>query len=177
MVIRHWLASGCIACFLLYSCTKDNKTEESHEVFMPGSSKFIGVKVSTYTDTTGALIVYSNQALVNEDSNRSMVFTGSSQAVSYVDGASVANTLWADSLEADLDNKRLNASGNCLLVNVEGDSFTTSKIFFTSDSLSSFQPTKAVFGPRSERNIVLEPGEHLLDSFVYTSSKTLLWKQ
>ena len=74
------------------------------------------------------------------------------------------------------DNKRLSASGHCLLVNAEGDSFVTSQIFFGSDSLSSFHPTRATFGPRSERNIVLEPGQHLLDSFVYTSSKTLLWK-
>ena len=36
-----------------------------------------------------------------------MVFTGSSQALSYVDGASVPNT-WADLLEGS-DNKRLSA--------------------------------------------------------------------
>ena len=96
--------------------------------------------------------------------------------MSYAEESSASNTLWADTLSADLDNNRLKANGHCILVNMEGDSFQPPQIFFTKDSLSSFHPTRAVFSPRSERNIVLEPGEHLLDSFVYTSSKTLLWK-
>lgn len=124
-----------------------------------------------------SLVLFSNQALLNEASARSMIFTGSGQALSYAEASSLPNTLWADTLEADLDNNRLNASGQCLLVTVEGDSFETSQIFFANDSLSSFSPTRAVFSPRSERNIVLEPGEHLLDSFVYRASKTLLWKR
>ena len=73
--------------------------------------------------------MYSNQALVNEDSNRSMVFTGSSRALSYVDGASVPNTLWADSLEADLDNKDLmpavTAFGQC-----EGDLYNVKNLLY-----------------------------------------------
>ena len=158
------------------SCHRVDESNQFQEVHSLGSSKFIGVRLNTYTDTTAGLVVFSEQALVGEASSRSMVFTGSSQAKSYVEGSTTPNILWADTLMADLDNKRLNASGHCLLVNMEGDSFLTSQIFFASDSLSSFYPTRAVFSPRSERNIVLEPGEHLLDSFVYTSSKTLLWK-
>tara|TARA_Y100000385_G_C13095938_1_gene641304 strand:+ start:208 stop:723 length:516 start_codon:yes stop_codon:yes gene_type:complete len=167
---------GIAICALIYSCRGVGESSQFQEVHPLGSSKFIGVRLNTYTDTTVALVVFSEQALVDEASSRSMVFTGSSQAMSYVEGSSPPNTLWADTLRADLDNKRLNASGHCLLVNVEGDSFLTAQIFFASDSLSSLYPTRAVFSPRSERNIVLEPGEHLLDSFVYTSSKTLLWK-
>ena len=160
----------------MYSCHSVEESNQSQKVHALGSSKFIGVRLNTYTDTTAGLIVFSEQALVDEESSRAMVFSGSSRARSYVEGSTTPNTLWADTLTADLDNKRLNASGHCLLVNVEGDSFVTSEIFFASDSLSSFHPTRAVFSSRAERNIVLEPGEHLLDSFVYTSSKTLLWK-
>lgn len=161
---------------LISSCHGVEESNLSQEIHALGSSKFKGVKLNTYSDTTAGLVVFSEQALVDEESSRSMVFTGSSQAMSYVEGSRTPNTLWADTLMADLDNNRLNASGHCLLVNVEGDSFVTSEIFFASDSLSSFHPTRAVFSPRAERNIVLEPGEHLLDSFVYTSTKTLLWK-
>ena len=173
---RHYLFIGIAFCTLISSCHGVEKSNQSQEVLLPESSKFIGVRLNTYTDTTAGLVVFSEQALVDEASSRSMVFTGSSQAISYVEASSPPNTLWADTLKADLDNKRLSASGHCLLVNAEGDSFVTSQIFFGSDSLSSFHPTRATFGPRSERNIVLEPGQHLLDSFVYTSSKTLLWK-
>ncbi len=175
-MIRHCPFFGIAFCALIFSCHGVEESSQSQEVHVLGSSKFIGVRLNTYTDTTAGLVVFSEQALVDEESSRSMVFTGSSQAESYVEGSTTPNTLWADTLTADLDNKRLNASGHCLLVNVEGDTFVTSEIFFASDSLSSFHPTRAVFSPRAERNIVLEPGEHLLDSFVYTSSKTLLWK-
>lgn len=175
-MIRHCWLIGFSFCALIFSCHGVEHPHQSQEVHALGSSKFIGVRLKTYTDTTAGLVVFSEQALVDEESSRSMVFTGSSRAESYVEGSTTPNTLWADTLTADLDNKRLNASGHCLLVNVEGDTFVTSEIFFASDSLSSFDPTRAVFSPRAERNIVLEPGEHLLDSFVYTSSKTLLWK-
>lgn len=175
-MIRYCLFFGVALCALTSSCHGVEESNQSQEVHALESSKFIGVRLNTYTDTTVGLVVFSEQALVDEASSRSMVFTGSSQARSYVEGSTSPNTLWADTLNADLDNKRLNASGHCLLVNVEGDSFATSELFFASDSLSSFHPTRAVFGSRAERNIVLEPGEHLLDSFVYTSSKTLLWK-
>lgn len=175
-MIRHCWLIGFSFCALIFSCHGVEHPHQSQEVHPLGSSKFIGVRLKTYTDTTAGLVVFSEQALVDEVSSSSMVFTGSSKAVSYVEGSTSHNTLWADTLKADLEGKRLNANGHCLLVNIEGDSFVTSELFFASDSLSSFQPTRAVFGSRSERNIVLEPGEHLLDSFIYTSSKTLLWK-
>ena len=175
-VIRYFLFIGIAICALLFSCHGVGESNQSQEVHALGSSLFKGVKVHTYTDTTAVLLVSSDQALVDEESSRSMIFTGSSQAMSYAEESSASNTLWADTLSADLDNNRLKANGHCILVNMEGDSFSTPQIFFTNDSLSSFHPTRAVFSPRSERNIVLEPGEHLLDSFVYTSSKTLLWK-
>ena len=176
-MIRPWILNGILICLLLSSCDGGSKGNDPQEVHLIGSSKFSGVRLHTFTDTNSGLVIFSEKALLNEDSSRSMIFTGSSQAMSYAEESSPPNILWADTLEADLDNKKLNASGHCLLVNMEGDSFVTSQIFFASDSLSSFHPTKAVFSPRSERNVVLEPGKHLLDSFVYTSSKTLLWKQ
>jgi len=176
-VIGRWLFKALTTCLLLYSCRADHLGGPTPGLHPPGTSKFTGVGVYTYIDTMESLVLFSNQALLNEASARSMIFTGSGQALSYAEASSLPNTLWADTLEADLDNNRLNASGQCLLVTVEGDSFETSQIFFANDSLSSFGPTRAVFSPRSERNIVLEPGEHLLDSFVYRASKTLLWKR
>ena len=76
-VIRHYLFYGIAFCALMPSCHGVEESNQSQEVHALESSKFIGVRLNTYTDTTAGLVVFSDQALVDEESSRSMVFTGS----------------------------------------------------------------------------------------------------
>ena len=174
MEMRLLMVYGLFA-HLLIAC-KEAPTPHDGLLFPPGKSHLAKVRVLNYTDSFQTLSVEANFAEVQDKSTESMFFTGNTQMISYPSDGIEPNMLWADSLRANFRSETLLSAGNCVLVTSEGDTFETSNLYFGQDSLSSRHNTRAVFNSRAERNVVLDPGEHILDSFVYTSSTIQLWK-
>ena len=165
-----------VLALLLLTCTKDSSSPD-RPLTIPGGSHLTQVKVYNYSDSFRVSQITADHAEVQDKGTRDMFFAGNTETSSYSEGSSNPNRLWADSLRANFTSETLLANGHCVLVTAEGDTFETSNLYFGQDSLASRHTTRAVFSSRAERSVVLDPGEHNLDSFVYTSSTIQLWNK
>lgn len=166
----------CVAFALLLLTCDDGANSSASQLVRQEGSHLTHVKVYNYSDSFKISQVTAKYAEVQDKGSRDMFFVGNTEVSSYSEESSNPNRLWADSLQANFTSETLLANGNCILVTAEGDTFETSNLYFGQDSLASRHKTRAVFSSRAERSVVLDPGEHNLDSFVYTSSTIQLWK-